>query len=138
VPLQWALAQHNLANALESLGERESGTVRLEEAVAAYRQALMERTRARVPLDWAESFGRQGVALIQLARRTKDTTMAETACKQIEAALKFMRAAGRASYVVYYESRLADARRARDALAIGVRRDNRVGRPIHGSVVHFH
>jgi hypothetical protein len=28
-------------------------TARLEEAVAAYRDALKERTRERVPLDWA-------------------------------------------------------------------------------------
>ena len=32
---------------------RESGTARLEEAVAAFRAALEERTRERVPLDWA-------------------------------------------------------------------------------------
>jgi hypothetical protein len=37
----------NLGNALRVLGERESGTVRLEEAVAAYREALLENTRAR-------------------------------------------------------------------------------------------
>ena len=49
VPLQWAMTQNNLGNALESLGERESGTARLEEAVAAYRDALKEYTRERVP-----------------------------------------------------------------------------------------
>ncbi len=38
---------------LTTLGERESGTARLEEAVAAYRAALEEFTRERVPLDWA-------------------------------------------------------------------------------------
>src|SRR5262249_25066632 len=45
VPLDWALTQNNLGVALSSLGERESGTARLEEAVAAYREALKERTR---------------------------------------------------------------------------------------------
>jgi len=39
VPLDWAAAQNNLGNALQTLGERESGTARLEEAVAAYRAA---------------------------------------------------------------------------------------------------
>jgi hypothetical protein len=39
-------AQNNLANALSRLGERESGTARLEEAVAVYRDALKERTRS--------------------------------------------------------------------------------------------
>jgi tetratricopeptide (TPR) repeat protein len=34
-PLDWATTQNNLGNALRSLGERESGTARLEEAVAA-------------------------------------------------------------------------------------------------------
>ncbi len=43
----------NLGAALTRLGERESGTGKLEEAVAAYREALKERTRERVPLDWA-------------------------------------------------------------------------------------
>ena len=34
------MTQNNLGNALKTLGEREDGTVRLEEAVAAYRGAL--------------------------------------------------------------------------------------------------
>ena len=36
--------QNNLGNALVALGERETGTARLEEAVAAYRAALEELT----------------------------------------------------------------------------------------------
>ena len=47
------MTQNNLGNALRTLGERESGMARLEEAVAAYREALEECTRERVPLDWA-------------------------------------------------------------------------------------
>lgn len=38
----WAATQNNLGNALRALGERESGTARLGEAVAAYREALKE------------------------------------------------------------------------------------------------
>ena len=53
VPLDWARTQVNLGVALRTLGERESGTARLEEAVVAYRAALEEWTRERVPLDWA-------------------------------------------------------------------------------------
>ncbi len=63
VPLDWARTQTNLATALQTLGARESGTVRLEEAVAAYRAALEERTRARVPLDWARTQTNLGGAL---------------------------------------------------------------------------
>ncbi len=40
VPLAWATTQNNLGNALATLGQRESGTARLEEAAAAFRAAL--------------------------------------------------------------------------------------------------
>ena len=46
VPLDWAQTQTNLGLALWRLGERESGTARLEEAVAAYRAALADFERA--------------------------------------------------------------------------------------------
>ena len=38
---------------LETLGQRESGTARLEEAVKAFQNSLLERTREHDPLDWA-------------------------------------------------------------------------------------
>jgi hypothetical protein len=69
----------NLGLALWRLGERESGTGKLEEAVAAFREALKERTRERVPLQWAMSLGNQGVAMIRLAERKKNSAMAKTA-----------------------------------------------------------
>jgi hypothetical protein len=53
VPLRWAATQNNLGNALRILGEGATGTSELEEAVAAYRNALMELTRERAPLEWA-------------------------------------------------------------------------------------
>ena len=42
-PLEWAMAQNNLGIALRVLGERESGTAKLEEAVISYREALKEQ-----------------------------------------------------------------------------------------------
>ena len=63
MPLDWATTQNNLGTALATLGERESGTARLEEAVTAYRDALQERTRERVPLDWATTQNNLGNAL---------------------------------------------------------------------------
>ena len=68
MPLEWATTQNNLGNALSALGERESGTARLEEAVAAYRAALEERTRERVPLDWAMTQNNLGNALSSARR----------------------------------------------------------------------
>jgi hypothetical protein len=40
VPLDWAATQANRGTALGMLGERESGTARLEQAVAAYDACL--------------------------------------------------------------------------------------------------
>ncbi len=52
-----------------SLGERESGTAKLEEAVAAYREALKERTRERAPLQWAMTQNNLGLTLLRLGER---------------------------------------------------------------------
>ena len=57
------MTQMNLGAALTTLGQRESGTARLEQAVAAYHAALEERTRERVPLDWAMTQMNLGNAL---------------------------------------------------------------------------
>lgn len=40
IPLNWVMTLNNLGDALRIFGERESGTARLEEAIAAYREAL--------------------------------------------------------------------------------------------------
>jgi hypothetical protein len=106
----WQETQTNLGTALWRLGERESGTARLEEAVAAYRDALKETTRERVPLDWAMSFGDEGVALMLLAERRRDAAMAKTALDQINTAFETMRDGGHAPSAAYYEQQLPRAR----------------------------
>ncbi len=70
------------------LGERESGTARLEEAVAAYRAALEERTRERVPLDWAMTQNNLGNALETLGERESGTARLEEAVAAYRAALE--------------------------------------------------
>ena len=89
---------------------QSSGTARLEEAVAAYRDALKERTRERVPLDWAMSFGNEGVALMVLADRRRDAAVAQTALSQINTAFETMRDGGHAPNAAYYEGQLPKAR----------------------------
>ena len=74
--------------ALATLGERESGTERLEQAVAAYAEALKERTRARVPLDWAGTQSNLGAALTILGKRERGTERLEQAVAAYTAALK--------------------------------------------------
>src|SRR4029450_498409 len=70
------------------LGERESGTARLEEAVTAYRAALQERTRERVPLDWAMTQSNLGYVLSILGRREPGTGRRGEAIAAFRAALK--------------------------------------------------
>jgi tetratricopeptide (TPR) repeat protein len=79
VPLAWAQTQSNLGNALSNLGERESGTAKLEQAVAAYREALKEWTRERAPLDWAQTQNNLGNALSGLGQRESGTMKLEEA-----------------------------------------------------------
>jgi tetratricopeptide (TPR) repeat protein len=110
VPLDWAMTQNNLGEVLLRLGEREGGTARLEEAIAAYREALAERTNARVPLYWAESTGNQGVALMLLAERRGDAEMAKVAAQQIEAAFTASRGGGDAPSAAEFEAQLPKAR----------------------------
>ena len=87
VPLDWAATQNNLGNALRALGQRESGTARLEEAIAALHAALEEETRERVPLDWAATQGNLGNALRKLGEREKGTARLEEAVRAWEACL---------------------------------------------------
>ena len=76
-----------LGNALVTLGERESGTERLEQAVQAYRAALEVRTRERVPLDWATTQNNLGTALARLGRES-GTERLEQAAQTYRAALE--------------------------------------------------
>jgi len=91
------MTQNNLDTALWTLGGRESGTERLEEAVVAYRAALEELTRERVPLGWAVTMANIALALASIAERTgrpRDAALAE-----IDAALEVFRTSGTTSYV---------------------------------------
>ena len=86
------MTQNNLGNALRTLGERESGTARLEEAVAAFREALKEWTRERVPLDWAMTQNNLGDALQTLGERESGTARLDEAVAAYREALKDGRA----------------------------------------------
>src|SRR5262249_11480944 len=66
----------------------ESGTGHLEAAVAAYRAALEERTRDRVPLDWAATQSNLGNALEALGERESGTGHLEATVAAYLAALE--------------------------------------------------
>ena len=78
----------NLGNALSTLGARETGTARLEEAVSAFRLALQELTRERVPLHWAEAQMNLGNALARLGEREAATAPLEEAVSSFRLALQ--------------------------------------------------
>jgi tetratricopeptide (TPR) repeat protein len=87
VPLEWAMIQNNLGTALRLLGEREGGTAKLEEAVAAYRDALKEATRERVPLEWAMIQNNLAAALLRLGERQGEPAKLEQAVAAYSEAL---------------------------------------------------
>jgi tetratricopeptide (TPR) repeat protein len=60
----------------------------LEEAVAAYRDALKEYTRERVPLQWAMTQNNLGLALWTLGERESGTARLEEAVAAYRDALK--------------------------------------------------
>jgi hypothetical protein len=65
VPLDWAMTQNNLGTALRALGERDSGTAQLEEAVAAF-DACLAVTETAWPEEW-----------VRRVRSQRDKTQAE-------------------------------------------------------------
>jgi len=107
VPLDWATTQNNLGNALSKLGERESGRVRLEEAVAAYRDALQEWTRERVPLQWAYSEHGLADALAAIAVRSNDPARLEEAIRCMNGAAEIYREGHVSQWLPVAESRSA-------------------------------
>ena len=81
-------SQNNLGKVLSRLGERESVTARLQEAVVAYRSALEEWTRERVPLDWARTQNNLGTALSSLGERESGTERLQEAVQAYRSALE--------------------------------------------------
>ena len=77
--LDAATSDDNLGKARQMLGARESGTARLEEAVAAYRDALTEYTRERTSLNWATIQNNLGNPLSTLGERESGTARLEEA-----------------------------------------------------------
>ena len=85
--LQRSALHAALGHACLRLGERESGTDRLEQAVAAHRAALEERTREGSPADWAMTQNNLGGALRSLGERESGTESLEEAVAACRAAL---------------------------------------------------
>jgi hypothetical protein len=87
--------------------------------VAAYRAALEERTRGRVPLDWAMTQNNLGYALEALGERQSGTAQLEEAAAAYRVALEERTRERVPLDWAYYEHGLADA-----LAALGKRQKN--------------
>ena len=110
VPLDWAMTQNNLGNALSDLGRMRGSEALIEEAIAAYRAALEELTQERVPLDWAMTQNNLGAALSDLGLLRGSEALIEEAIGHIEAALSQFRRLGATAYIEFTEKNLAQAK----------------------------
>ena len=77
-----------LAYVLRVYGEQAGISQPLEEAITTLHEALKERTRERVPLDWATTQNDLGLALMSLGQRGTGTARLEAAVTAYQEALK--------------------------------------------------
>jgi tetratricopeptide (TPR) repeat protein len=83
-----ALIQNGLGIAITKLGEREGGTVHLDEAVTVFREALKELTREHAPLQWATTQNNLGNALRDIGERESGTAHLKEAVAAFRETLK--------------------------------------------------
>jgi tetratricopeptide (TPR) repeat protein len=79
---------HSYALVRAAIGEQAGSNDDLQQAVVAYGEALKERTRERVPLDWATTQNNLGNALASLGERESGTARLEQAVVAYGEALK--------------------------------------------------
>jgi hypothetical protein len=94
-------------------GERDAS---LDAAVAAFDEALKERTFERVPLQWAKSLGAQGVARVAAAERLGDRALTDEAIAQIQTAYETVRSGGDERQSACFLKRLTEAEAIRNLL----------------------
>ena len=108
VPLDWAMTQNNLGNALRTLGERESGPHGCKRRSTASR-GLAERTHERLPLERAMTQNNLGNALSTLGRRESGTERLREAVEAYHAALDVFKPAKVTHYTEMTQRNLARA-----------------------------
>jgi tetratricopeptide (TPR) repeat protein len=94
---------------LGGLGDRQNSIERLEEAVAACREALKEHTRERWPLSWAMSQMNLGAALSSIGARESGTARLEDAVAAFREALKELARETGSPRTTFAQIKLADA-----------------------------
>ena len=87
-PDQHGILLRSYADAEYAIGEQRGDSNALNRAIAAYRKALEEYTREKVPLDWAGTQNSLGTALRRLGERESGTESLEAAVAAFREALK--------------------------------------------------
>lgn len=87
--------------------------------MAAYRKALEERTRERVPLAWAGTQNNLGTALLSLGERTGDADLVRRAIAAQQDALAVFKRLDAPAYAATAEANLALSRQVLAALEAG-------------------
>lgn len=76
-PKDAAKSLNNLGNTLQSIGEHERGTARLEEAEAAFREAIKQSPRESDPVLWAGRENNIASALVDIGKHKNDSALIE-------------------------------------------------------------
>jgi tetratricopeptide (TPR) repeat protein len=87
-PDERGLLQRSYAIAELAIGVQRGDSDALKRAIAAYRNALKEFTRERIPIEWARTQSNLGVALNELGDRESGTEDLEAAVAAFQEALK--------------------------------------------------
>lgn len=113
--MDWAATQNNLGITLQAIGNRKGENAYFEAAIASYRAALLERTRARSPLDYAMTKANLAEALLALGQRAKRLDMLKEAEQCTRDAWSVYQTTG-STYDDYFTSRLSAIAEAIDGL----------------------
>lgn len=87
-PVEWGQFQGQLGVALHLIGERESITHNLDQAVAAHQAALKVLTRGLAPRAWAKAQNNLGIALTALGKREGSAKRLRSAAVAFRSALE--------------------------------------------------
>ncbi|AXI43536.1 hypothetical protein [Sulfitobacter sp. SK011] len=113
---QRGTVHNDLGVSLRTLGARENGTARLEQAVTAYEAALQERTQELVPLDWATTQGNLCSLELAFYDKINDPAHLDRAQAYGEVAQAVFIAAGATQYQAMAQRQLDSITARRDTL----------------------
>jgi tetratricopeptide (TPR) repeat protein len=99
------------AEALQQYGDYRGDNAVLAQAIGVYRTTLLEVRPDKLPLPWAETRNRLGIALAKLGERESGTARLEEALCLILSSRKFYCDAGLFYYESYFEERLISVRK---------------------------